>query len=157
MRVAPGELESVADVARVFEPMFGPASQALFCVGLLAGAFSSFLVNVMIGGTVLSDGLGLGGDLDGRWPRAFTAAALGVGMLVALMIEAAGFSPVRLILFAQALTVLGNPVLAAVLMWLGTRPGVGAPRWMLALAAVGVLIVTTLSVSTAARVIEALS
>ena len=122
-RVAPGELESVADVARVFEPMFGPASQALFCVGLLAGSFSSFLVNVMIGGTVLSDGLGLGGDLDGRWPRAFTAAALGVGMLVALMIEAAGFSSVRPILIAQALTVTEMIRLRRLRFCCGHAPG----------------------------------
>ena len=54
------EPKSAADVARQLEPLFGPAAKVLFCMGIFAGAFSSFLVNAMIGGTILSDALGLG-------------------------------------------------------------------------------------------------
>ncbi|TDJ72525.1 MAG: hypothetical protein E2O39_06480 [Planctomycetota bacterium] len=67
-RVDPTELGSATQVAAQLEPLFGEWAGVLFCTGLLAAGLSSFLVNVMIGGTVLSDGLGLGGDMDQRWP-----------------------------------------------------------------------------------------
>src|SRR5690606_37820491 len=54
------KLETVADVGAQLEPLFGSAAVVLFTLGLLAGAISSFMVNTMVGGSVLSDGLGLG-------------------------------------------------------------------------------------------------
>lgn len=154
-RVSGAELETAADVARQLEPLFGAGAKVLFCVGLFAGAFSSFLVNAMIGGTVFSDGLGLGGDMDGRWPKRLTALALIVGMGIAIAVQGAGWSTVELILFAQALTVLGNPILAGVLLWLALRPGRGqarAPLWTVGLAATGLVVVVVLAARTALRV-----
>ena len=51
--------------------------------------------------------------------------------------------PVTLIVFAQAMTVLGNPILAGVLLWLSTR--VQTPRWIQVLAGVGFLVVLVLA------------
>jgi Mn2+/Fe2+ NRAMP family transporter len=147
------ELRSAGDVARVLEPAFGPAAGVLFSAGLLAGAFSSFLVNAMIGGTVLSDGLGLGADLNGKGPRVLTTVALLGSMAVAAYLQSIGKSPMGVIFFAQALTVLGNPVLAGVLLWLSIRPGTGrsCPRWMQVLAAVGFVVVLVLACRTGMR------
>ena len=142
--VDPASLKSASDVAAQLEPLFGEWAKLLFSVGLLAGALSSFLVNVMIGGTVLSDGVGLGGDMDQKWPKLLTALALLIGMGVALFSLDA--EPVRLIVFAQAMTVLGNPILAGVLLWLSTR--VPTPRWIQVLAAVGFALVLFLRVRT---------
>lgn len=146
-QVAGEDLHSVTDVAAELQPLFGRWAELLFTVGLLAGALSSFLVNVMIGGTVMSDGLGLGGDMDRRWPKIFTAVALLIGMSVA--IAALDDKPVRLIIFAQAMTVLGNPVIAGVLLWLSFR--VPTPGWIRGLAAIGFLVVLVLAIRTGFR------
>jgi Mn2+/Fe2+ NRAMP family transporter len=149
-RVQGSELESATDVAAQLTPLFGQWANLLFSVGLLAGAFSSFLVNVMIGGTVLSDGLGLGGHMDQRWPKIFTAIALLTGMGVAIAVLATGESPVRLVIFAQAMTVLGNPVLAGVLLWLSIRTG--PPLWIHILGVSGFLTVLALAFRTGLRI-----
>lgn len=149
------ELQGAADVARQLEPLFGSAATVLFCLGLFAGAFSSFLVNALIGGTLMSDGLGLGSDMDSRWPKIFTVASLLVGMCVAILMQWLGIRPLGLIIFAQSMTVLGNPVLAGVLLWLALRPradgGFVAPLWMKVAAGAGFLLVVFLAVRTAVR------
>jgi manganese transport protein len=147
-RVEASSLTSAADVAMQLEPLFGRWAKLLFSIGLLAGALSSFLINVMIGGTVLSDGLGLGGDMDQKWPKRLTALALLIGLGVALLSLDA--PPVRLIVFAQAMTVLGNPILAGVLLWLSTR--FPTPRWIQVLAACGFLLVLVLAVRTGVNI-----
>lgn len=135
-------LGSVGDIALQLEPLFGSGAKVIFCVGIFAGAFSSFLVNAMIGGTVLSDSLGKGSRLDQRWPLHLTTLALLVGMGVAIASVTWGSeSTVTLITIAQALTVLGLPALAAALIYLGTRPELTGdrrvPRWILTLSVIG--------------------
>lgn len=140
-RPEPVGLSSVGDVAVQLQPLFGGWAKGIFCVGILAGAISSFLVNAMIGGTVLSDSLGLGSRLSDRWPIHFTTVALIVGGLVAAFSLAKEGSTVHLITLAQALTVLGMPALALALIYLGTRPELKGPRkvpgWMVGLAILG--------------------
>lgn len=130
--VSTDEIGTAADVGRQLEPFFGAAAVILFSLGLFAGAFSSFLVNAMIGGTLLADGLGFGGRLDQPSTRAFTAFALLFGMSLALLFG--GTAPAVIITFAQALTVLGLPILALVMFYLVTRPELTGPRvvplWM---------------------------
>lgn len=148
-------LRSAADVARQLEPLFGVWSTVLFCAGIFAGAFSSFLVNAMIGGGVLADGLGKGGSMDGRWPRIFTVVALAVGLVVAVAFRVADIPLGNLIIFAQAITILMNPLLAGVMLWLATRPDMlsqrAVPLWMRTLAGIGFLVVLVLSVRTGYR------
>ena len=150
--VAGAELTSTTDVAQQLEPLFGQWALLLFSLGLLAGALSSFLVNVMIGGTVLSDGLGLGASMDQLPPKIFTAIALLVGMVVAIF--TLDDKPTNLIIFAQAMTVLGNPVLAGVLLWLSFRAK--TPGWIRILAAIGLLVVLVLAIRTGCRIYLAL-
>lgn len=114
-------LASVGDVSRQLEPLFGSGARYIFAVGILAGALSSFLVNAMIGGTVMSDAIGRGSKLTDRWPIHLTAIALLVGMAVAIASLVKEGSTVLLITLAQALTVIGIPALAAALIYLGTR------------------------------------
>ena len=152
-KIDPGELKSVADLARQLQPLFGDWAGALFAAGLFAGAFSSFLVNAMIGGTVLSDGLGRGAKLDDAWPRRLTAAALLAGAAGAMAFRAMGRDPVQLIVIAQACTVFGGPILAGSLLYLATRRDrfdkTTMPRWILALTAVGFLATLILACRTA--------
>ena len=150
------KLTSAADVARQLDPLFGVWSTGLFCMGIFAAALSSFLVNAMIGGTVLSDGLGLGGSMDERWPKIFTVLALMTGMIVALGVKMAEFNTGNLIIVAQAITVLGNPLLAGAMLWLACRSDMksqrAVPLWMKIVAGAGFLVVLVLSASTARNV-----
>jgi Mn2+/Fe2+ NRAMP family transporter len=150
------ELTSVDQVARQLEPLFGSWATVIFSVGIVAAAFSSFLVNAMIGGTVMSDSLGKGSRLGKGWPIHLTSVALLTGMGVAMLSLTQSGSTVTLITFAQALTVVGNPALGATLLYLGTRPELSGarriPRWILALALVGFLISCVVAVRTAMAV-----
>ena len=112
------ELKSVADVAAQLKPLFGETGHALFCLGLFAAAFSSFLVNSMIGGFILSDALGLGSSPGERAPKVFTTAVLLTGMSVALFVIRADWDPVPAVVAAQAVTVLAAPLMAGALWWL---------------------------------------
>jgi len=150
------ELTSVDQVARQLEPLFGSWATVIFSLGIVAAAFSSFLVNAMIGGTVMSDSLGKGSRLSGGWPIHLPSVALLTGMGVAMVSLSQSGSTVTLITFAQALTVVGNPALGATLLYLGTRPELtGArriPRWILALATVGFFVSCVVAVRTAMAV-----
>lgn len=143
------ELKTATDVSAQLAPLFGTSAKVLFNLGLLAGAISSFMVNAMIGGAVLADGCGLGWSMNQRWPKAFTVAALVFGMVVAIAATTFNVSRVGLIVFAQALTVVGVPLLAFSLIYLGTRPDLSGeraiPRWILAFATVGSLVTLALA------------
>jgi Mn2+/Fe2+ NRAMP family transporter len=112
------ELAGVGDVAVQLKPAFGESGQLLFCVGLFCAAYSSFLVNSMIGGFILSDGLGLGSKPTDVWPRVFTVIVLLTGMVVALYVIKSGTKPVGAIVAAQAVTVVAAPLMAGALLWL---------------------------------------
>lgn len=112
------KLTSITDVAKQLEPLIGPQAKFMFCVGISAGAFSSLLVNALIGGTALSDSLGMSASVKDQPVKALTVAGLAVGMLVAIAINSLGLSSVSLIVFAQALTVIGVPLLAFAMLYL---------------------------------------
>ena len=131
-------------MARQLEPLFGSFAKGIFCIGILAWAKSSFLVNAIIGGTVMSDAIGKGSNLSDTTLRHLTTLALLVGMGVAISSLLREGSVVHLITFAQALTVLGIQVLALALLYLGTLPQLSGeqkvPRWILAVASIGFLL-----------------
>ncbi|QEG25027.1 Nramp family divalent metal transporter [Mariniblastus fucicola] len=158
-QVEPGELKSAADVALQLEPLFGSGAKWLFAIGLLAGASSSFLVNSVLGGTLLADGIGKDASLDSVWTKSFTVAALLIGMVVALGTTSEGRVP--LIIFAQAMTVLGGPILIASLIYLGntktTAGGPTVPRTLTWINWVGAAVVIVLAFRTLVRIYLTLS
>ncbi len=114
-------LDTVQQVALGLRPLFGETGTFLFCVGLFSAAYSSFLVNSLIGGFILSDGLGLGSRPEDVWPRIFTALILTVGMLMALGVVLLEIDVYPAIIAAQAATVVASPVLALALWLLTSR------------------------------------
>lgn len=110
-------LNDVGDVAAGLIA-FGRAGHALFCLGLVSAAYSSFLINSMVGGFILSDGLGIGYRPTDLAPRILTTVVLLTGMIVALAVHQVGWSPVPTIVAAQAATVVIAPLVAAALWWL---------------------------------------
>ena len=114
-------LASVGDVAEQLEPSFGDKGKILFCLGLFSAAYSSFIVNSMIGGFILSDGLGLGSKTTDWAPRILTTIALLSGMGVALVMIKLKIQPVPAIVAAQAVTVLAAPLMAGTILWLANK------------------------------------
>lgn len=117
------EINAPRDIAAGLT-IFGTFGRVVFCIGLFSAAYSSFLVNSMVGGFVLSDGLGFASDPQKLAPRLATTAVLLIGMLVALATIASGTKPMPAIVFGQAVTVIASPLVAAVLLWLCNRSDV---------------------------------
>ena len=115
------ELTSPADVANSLYPLFGEKGRIIFSLGLFSAAFSSFIVNSMIGGFILADGFKLGSTPQDKFPRIMTGVVLVVGMGVALYAVKAQVSPVAAIVAAQAAVVIASPVVAGTLLWLTNR------------------------------------
>lgn len=112
------ELKDPVAVATALESTFGPSAQVIFCLGLFSAAYSSFLVNSMIGGFMAADGLNIGSRPDQLGPRLMTTAALLTGMAVGIAVIAFEFDRTPTIIAAQAVTVVAAPLVAGVLLWL---------------------------------------
>lgn len=111
-------LANPVEVATALEPTFGTSGKIIFCLGLFSAAYSSFIVNSMIGGFILADGLGIGSKPTELWPRLLTTLALLTGMAVGVATLAFNFDRTPTIIAAQAVTVVGAPLIAGVLFWL---------------------------------------
>lgn len=112
------ELSNPVAVATALEATFGPSAKIIFCLGLFSAAYSSFLVNSMIGGFMASDGLGFGSDANSNGPKIMTTIALLTGMSVGVAVIAWDFDRTPTIIAAQAVTVIAAPLVAGVLLWL---------------------------------------
>jgi manganese transport protein len=111
-------LKNPVAVATALEETFGASAKVIFCLGLFSAAYSSFLVNSMIGGFMAADGLGLGSKPTDSGPRLMTTAALLTGMFVGVAVLVFDFDRTPTIIFAQAMTVVAAPLVAGVLLWL---------------------------------------
>lgn len=112
------KLSNPVDVAVALKSTFGPSAKIIFCFGLFSAAYSSFLVNSMIGGFMAADGLGIGSKTTDAGPRWLTTIALLIGMCVGLAVLIFDFDRTPTIIAAQAVTVVAAPLIAAVLWWL---------------------------------------
>lgn len=152
---SPVSLGNPIEVANSLEGTFGPSAKIVFCCGLFSAAYSSFLVNSMIGGFILADSLNLGSRPEDKWPRIMTTAALLTGMVIALAALILDFDRTPTIIFAQAVTVLGAPLIAFVLLWLTSREDVmGAAKNSPAVniaGAVGIILLIGMAYRTAAH------
>lgn len=139
---------SLPGLAAVFEPLAGPVGTTLFAIGFFGAAFSSMLANATAGGTLLSDGLGWGGAFDSVRSKLLVGVVLAFGMIVTII--AAGRSPVQLIVYAQAMTVLVAPLLGILIVIVANNPRVlGDLRnrwWHNLFAAIGLVAIVSTSV-----------
>jgi Mn2+/Fe2+ NRAMP family transporter len=118
----------ISVLATQLRPLLGATTHVLFCVGLFAVAMNPFVINAMIGGSILADGIGKPAKLSDPWSRRFTAVVLLVGMAVAMIILHTPVKKVDAIIFGSALTVIGNPLMAAVILWLANRKDIMGDR-----------------------------
>jgi manganese transport protein len=126
LKPVPRTFSKIPEVGMSLKPLFGSIGPMLFFLGVFSAAYSSFLVNSMIGGFILSDCLGLGSKPEDRWPKIFTIGVLMTGMGVGLycILFLGSENPVGLIVAAQAVTVLAAPLVGGTLFWLTTRKDV---------------------------------
>lgn len=120
--------DNIATLALTLQPLLGTTAFVVFCIGLIPIALNPFLINAMIGGTALADGLGFPGHLSDFWPRMCTVGVLIIGFLVAAIGLWFAIPPVNLMIFGQAMTVIGNPLLAATILWLANRKKIMGER-----------------------------
>lgn len=118
-------VQTLMQLANVFQPLAGSVGSTLFVLGFFAAAFSSMLANSTAGGTLLSDGVGWGGSFDALRTKILVGCVLAFGALVVVL---APGSRVQLIVFAQAMTVLVAPFLAGLLMIISNRREMGTLR-----------------------------
>lgn len=114
----PVALANPVAVAISLETTFGASAKVIFCLGLFSAAYSSFLVNSMIGGFMAADALGFGCKPSDPAPRILTTIALLTGMSVGLAVIMFDFDRTPTIIAAQAVTVVAAPLIAGVLLWL---------------------------------------
>ena len=148
-------LADPAAVAVALEPTFGTSGKIIFCLGLFSAAYSSFLINSMVGGFIFSDGLGVGNQPADLWPRLLTVVVLLTGMVIALAALTLQFDHTPTIIAAQAVTVVGAPLVAGVLLWLTSRRDVmgehASGPVTKAIAALGLALVIAMAVNTAVK------
>jgi len=149
--------DDIGHLAQSLKPLLGSTAYWVFCVGLVAVAMNPFVINAVIGGTILADGLGTSARMNDRWPRILTVIVMLVGMGVALLALGTGEKPVNLIIFGQALTVLGNPLMAVAMIWLANRQDIMGDRrngWLTnSLAFLGLMVVLLMAIRVLWRII----
>jgi manganese transport protein len=102
-------VNSAADMALQLESLFGKYAKIVFSIGLGAAAFSSLMVNAVMGGGLLSDGLGLGRTMNDRMPKIFTSVTLLLGMIIAVFFKG---NVIYALILAQASSIFAVPLIA---------------------------------------------
>jgi len=109
-------VNTATDMARALEPVFGNYASALFLSGLFGASFSSLIGNASLGGTLLGDALGYGGQLQSSMVRFFIGFIMLVGAVVAVIF---GKLPLEVIVLAQAVTIFIVPFIGIALYLIG--------------------------------------
>ena len=104
------EVNSAADMALQLEALFGGFAKIIFSVGLCAAAFSSLMVNSIMGGGLLADGLGLGRSMNEKMPKIFISIILLLGMVIAVFFRG---NVIYALIMAQASSIFAVPLIAA--------------------------------------------
>ena len=96
-------------------------------LGLGAAAFSSFIANALIGGTLLADGFGLDPRMEKNPTRFCAGAALLIGCGVAVTTLSTGLGGTTSVLVAQTSTLVASPLCAFLLLFLANKRGLMGP------------------------------
>ncbi|MCO5239495.1 MAG: Nramp family divalent metal transporter [Chitinophagaceae bacterium] len=99
-------VNTATDMSRALEPIFGSYAASLFLTGLFGAAFSALIGNATLGGTLLSDSLGKGSNLNSKTVKMLIALVMVAGAVIAIIF---GKLPLQLIVFAQSITIFIVP------------------------------------------------
>lgn len=142
---------SIDDVGRMavqLEPLAGTYAKWLFSIGIFAAGFTSATTAPLAGAYATAGALGWDDDLTSPKFRAVWMTILGVG----IVFSGLGFSPVRVIVFAQIANGVLLPVVAVFLIYVmndeATLGEYTNGAWSNALGAIVTLVVIWLGVRT---------
>ncbi|MCC6143644.1 MAG: Nramp family divalent metal transporter [Candidatus Hydrogenedentes bacterium] len=140
----------IGDLAHQLSAVLGPWATIVFCLGVGAASFSSFIANALFGGALMADGLGQDGQVSSAATRGWTVGVMLAGCLVALGVLLAGQGSTTSLLIAQAATLIAAPLCAVLLFVLSSsRAVMGDLRngWAsIVLGGIGLLLVLGLNV-----------
>ncbi|MHC4098547.1 MAG: Nramp family divalent metal transporter [Planctomycetota bacterium] len=147
---------NIGVLATQLRPLLGRGAHTLFCIGLFAVAMNPFVINAMIGGSILADGVGKPAKLSDPWSRRFTVLVLLVGMVVAMIVLNTRIEKVDAIIFGAALTVVGNPLMAVTILWLANQKDIMGDRRnsiVLILTCLGLVVVVLMALRVLWRIV----
>ncbi|GIN85138.1 manganese transporter [Heyndrickxia sporothermodurans] len=108
------QVNSAAEMGQALEPLYGNWAMIVFMLGLFGASLSSLVGNATIGGAMLSDGFGLGRKLESKAVRGLICLVMIFGSAVGIIF---GGSPINLIIFAQAITIIIVPFIAIAILF----------------------------------------
>jgi Mn2+/Fe2+ NRAMP family transporter len=112
------DFRSAGDLANQLGSLLGPFANVVFCLGLGAASFSSFIVNACAGGTILADGLGMDSRMDGKPTRLLAALCMIVGCIVGITTLVYGKGTTTSLLLAQSSTLIAAPLAGVILLFI---------------------------------------
>jgi Mn2+/Fe2+ NRAMP family transporter len=155
------EANNISVLATQLRPLLGRGAHTLFCIGLFAVAMNPFVINAMIGGSILADGIGKPAKLSDPWSRRLTVMVLLFGMAVAMIVLNTPIKKVDAIIFGAALTVIGNPLMAVTILWLANQKDIMGDRRnsvvLNILTSLGLVVVVLMAVRVLWRIVLMLS
>jgi len=141
---------SAGDIGMALEPVYGKFSFMVFMIGLFGASFSSLLGNASIGGTLLSDALSLGRNLNGTPVKILITLIIIIGASIALVF---GRLPLELIVFAQGITIFAVPFIGLGLFLIGNDTNIMGSlknnKFTNIIGVIGLLVLFTLALSNA--------
>lgn len=146
-------IQSAGDMAKVLEPLLGPATTTLFMLGLFGASFSSLVGNATIGGSILAETFGWGSQLQALPVRLTIVLVMIVGATVAIIFSGL---PLELIVFAQGVTILVAPLIGAALLALANDRHLLRERvnrwWLNGIGGIGILLLLGLATAYAIQI-----
>lgn len=115
------DVANASDLSNQLQPLLGNTSVWLFSAGFLAAGFSSTVINAMIGGALLADGLGFDSRLNSPPARWLTTVAMVVGLAAGFYLTRSG-TALGGIVIAQKSTIITVPLVAIVMLIMANDP-----------------------------------
>ena len=149
---------NVGELTAHLRQTLGPWATVVFCVGLVAASFSSFIANALIGGALLADGLGHDSRPGSTSTRIGTALVMLIGCGVAVAVFLVGKGGTQSLLLAQVSTLIAAPLCAILLYGLTTSRAIMGDlrnRWpTLLFGGTGVVLIAWLSLQLLRKLTE---
>lgn len=116
------DIETVEQAAKALEPVAGKASYLLFALGVIG---TGFLAIPVLSGSlsyIVSETFGLKGSLDKKFGQAkgFYLVII-VSLVVGLLLNAIGLSPIQALLYTAILYGITSPVIIAIVLHIGNN------------------------------------
>ncbi len=141
------EVNTATDMGKALEPVYGSWANYLFMLGLFGASFSSLIGNATIGGTLFSDALSLGRNLNSRSVKISISSIMIIGAAVAIVF---GRLPLELIIFAQGVTIFVVPFIGLGIFLIANDRELMGPlansKWNNVLGVIGLIVLFGLAI-----------